>query len=70
MTNIRESSREDKYSIGEVCRQAFGREDEGRLVVALRDGGCTHLSLVAKIAGEVVGFILFSELAIVTEDED
>jgi putative acetyltransferase len=50
-----------------VCRQAFAGEDEGRLVDALREGGHERLSLVAEIGGDVVGVIVFSELAIVTE---
>jgi putative acetyltransferase len=58
---------EDELAIGEVCRQAFGGEDEGRLVDALREGGYQRVSLVAEVGGDVVGVIVFSELAIVTE---
>jgi putative acetyltransferase len=65
MTNIRQSTPEDESSIRDVCRQAFGGEDEARLVDALREGGYGRLSLVAEKSGEMVGFILFSELAIV-----
>jgi putative acetyltransferase len=67
MTIVRRITPEDEASIREVCRQAFGGEDEGRLVDVLREGGYERLSLVAEIRGEVVGFILFSELTIVTE---
>src|SRR5262249_15864834 len=48
-------------------RQAFGGADEGRLVDALYEGGYQRVSLVAEVGGEVVGVIVFSELAIVTE---
>ena len=67
MTIIRLSTPEDEASIREVCRQAFGGEDEGRLVDALREAGYERLSLVAEKDGDVVGVVVFSELAIVTE---
>jgi putative acetyltransferase len=69
MTVIRHGTPEDESSIRDVCRQAFGGEDEVRLVDALREGGYERLSLVADKGGEVVGLILFSELAIVTESD-
>jgi putative acetyltransferase len=67
MTIIRQSTPEDENSIREVCRQAFGGEDEGRLVDALRQEGYERLALVAEKDGDVIGVIVFSELAIVTE---
>lgn len=67
MTIIRQSTPEDDASIREVCRQAFGGEDEGRLVDALRESGYERLALVAEIGGDVVGVIVFSELAIVSD---
>ena len=45
---------------------AFGQEDEGRLVDALRGGGYVRLSLFAEQAGQVVGHILFSALPVET----
>ncbi len=58
---------EDMEAIREVNRLAFGGEDEALLVDALRDGGCSRLSLVAEKDGKVVGHILFSDLPIVTQ---
>lgn len=64
---VRAETPEDLEAIREVNRQAFGREDEARLVDALRDGGFVRLSLVAEEGGRVVGHILFSDLPIVTQ---
>jgi putative acetyltransferase len=64
---VREETLEDREAIREVNRQAFGREDEARLVDALRDGGYARLSLVAEEGGRVVGHILFSDLPIVRQ---
>jgi putative acetyltransferase len=69
MATILESCSADLSSIREVCRQAFGGEEEGRLVDAIRAGGYGRLSLVAEKGGDVIGFVLFSELAIVTESK-
>jgi putative acetyltransferase len=62
---IRAEMPEDRPAIAHVHRLAFGREDEARLVERLRDGGWARVSLVAEFAGQVVGHVLFSELAIV-----
>jgi putative acetyltransferase len=55
----------DREDVREVHRQAFGREDEARLVDALRDGSYARLSLVAEEGGQVVGHVLFSDLPII-----
>jgi putative acetyltransferase len=68
MTVIREETADDHPAIREVNRLAFGREDEGRLVDALRDGGYARVSLVAEVDGQIVGHILFSDLPIVTPE--
>jgi putative acetyltransferase len=57
----------DRDAVGGVVRRAFGRDDEASLVEALRTGGYVRTALVAKIDQLVVGHLLFSELAIVTE---
>lgn len=57
---------QDWEGIREAHRQAFGREDEARLVDALRDGGHVRLSLVAEEGGRVIGHVLFSDLPIET----
>jgi putative acetyltransferase len=64
---LRVETLEDVEAIREVNRQAFGQEDEARLVDDLRDGGYARLSLVAQEGGLVVGHILFSDLPIVTQ---
>jgi putative acetyltransferase len=64
---VRPENPNDLEAIREVNRQAFGQEDEARLVDALRDGGHARLSLVAEEGGRVVGHILFSDLPIVTQ---
>lgn len=51
-------------AIREVNRLAFGRDDEGVLVDALRDGGHGFASLVAEDAGRIVGHIFFSRLPV------
>jgi putative acetyltransferase len=67
---IRDESRSDLDSIRGVNRQAFGRNDEARLVDSLRNGGYGRISLVADVQGQTVGHILFSRLAIATDRED
>ena len=42
---IREETADDHPAIREVNRLAFGRDDEGRLVDALRDEGYARVSL-------------------------
>jgi putative acetyltransferase len=65
---IRLENRADQADIRELNQLAFGRDDEADLVDALRAGGHARVSLVADLAGQVVGHILFSELPILTRD--
>ncbi|MEX2114375.1 MAG: N-acetyltransferase [Pirellulales bacterium] len=58
----------DRAAIRRVVEAAFGQPAEADLVDALRDEGYVRLSMVAEIAGQVVGHILFSALPIVTSD--
>jgi putative acetyltransferase len=44
----------------------FGQDKEARLVDALRDGGHLRVSLIAEQTGQIVGYILFSDLPIIT----
>jgi putative acetyltransferase len=69
MSIIRREIPDDTDSIRAVNCQAFGREEEGRLVDLLRDGGYARLSLVAVLDGEIVGHIMFSDLPIVTTSD-
>lgn len=64
---IRPETIADHEAIRHVNRLAFGPDAEARLVDAVRDGGFVRVSLVAEQAGRVVGHILFSDLAIITE---
>lgn len=64
---IRAEKPDDREAIQRVNRLAFGRDEEPRLVDALRDEGHVRLSLVAELGGVVVGHILFSGLPIVGE---
>lgn len=57
---IREETAADVEAIREVNRRAFGQDQEGNIVDALRSNGAALLSLVAIVDGEVVGHILYS----------
>jgi putative acetyltransferase len=63
---IRTENPADGPAVSAVIRQAFGGDDEVRLVERLRDGGWTRLALVAELDRQIVGHLLFSELSIVT----
>lgn len=65
--SVREERSDDLKAIREINRGAFGRDDEARLVDALRAEGAVIVSLVAEEDGRVVGHILFSMLPITTE---
>lgn len=64
---IRRETAADLPAIRQVNCLAFGQDEEGGIVDAMRDGGFVRLSLVAEIDGVVVGHILFSDLPILTE---
>lgn len=66
-TAIRPEIPEDRHAIWKVNRAAFETADEANLVDALRDGGYIKVSLVADVGGKIVGHILFSRLAIMTD---
>lgn len=63
---IRPETEADHDAIRQINRLAFGRDDEARLVDALRNGGHHRVSLVAEIDGQIVGHILFGNLPVVT----
>jgi len=54
---IRPETPEDVDSIRYVNAQAFGQEDESRLIEKLRSRGVLTISLVAVQDGEIVGHI-------------
>jgi putative acetyltransferase len=71
MVTIRQERDKEETIIAEIHRTAFGGDAEPRLVELIRksDGYIPELSLVAEKDGLVVGHILFSPVAIVTDAE-
>jgi len=67
LLSIRHETASDHEAVFRVEAAAFGRENEARLVDALRDVGHVLLSLVAEEDGEVVGHIMFSPMTIESE---
>ena len=67
---IRPEIPEDIPAIFEVNCQAFGHDDEARLVDALRAGGHfdPDLSLVAVFNDRIIGHIMFPEITIESDD--
>ena len=65
---IRQERPNDYAAIRALNNEAFGGDDEGRLVDQLREDGTMIVSLVAVYNDEVVGHILFSELPIETSN--
>ncbi|MFK8114772.1 MAG: GNAT family N-acetyltransferase [Rubripirellula sp.] len=65
---IRNECNSDQALIFQLNQSAFGGDDEANLVDSLRDGGFVTLSMVAVVNGQLVGHLLFSKLAIITED--
>ena len=64
----------ERAAISEVVRTAFENEPhsdqrEHLLVNALRDDGALMVSLVAELAGKIVGYIAFSPVQIGSRDE-
>ena len=64
MIGIREERPQDKKAIRGLNVSAFGRNLEADLVDKLRHNCRERLSLVAVMQGEVVGYILFTRVAI------
>jgi putative acetyltransferase len=57
---IREECAADVAAIRDIHRRAFGQEQEGAIVDALRANGAAQLSLVAADGDRVVGHIIYS----------
>jgi len=62
--HVREERPEDVVSIREVNRRAFGQDQEGNIVDALRSNGAVLLSLVAMQDDQVVGHVLYSPISV------
>jgi len=64
---IRPEIPEDVDSIRHVNQQAFGQEDESKLVEKLRNNGVLTISLVAVQDNEIIGHIAFSPVKVESE---
>jgi putative acetyltransferase len=64
IVEIREERPDDIAAVREVNRLAFGQDQEGNIVDALRTNGAALLSLVATVNGQVAGHIMYSPLTI------
>lgn len=72
MVTIRPERKQDHSLIYNVNLQAFGQEEEPRLVDAIRESPSfiPELSLVAVIDDHIVGHIMFSDISIRAEEGD
>lgn len=70
MLIIRQETPEDVVSIYCVNQQAFGQENEPKLIEKLRNRGVLTISLVAIQDGEIVGHIAFSPVVIESESSN
>jgi putative acetyltransferase len=61
---IRPEQPGDISAIREVNRRAFGQDQEGHIVDALRANGAAVLSLVAAMDDRVVGHVMYSPLLV------
>ena len=61
---VRPEQAEDARAVWTVHEAAFGRPDEAKLVARLRQEARPCVSLVAEVAGRVIGHVLFSPVTI------
>jgi len=61
---IREERPGDVAAIRDVNKRAFGQDQEGKIVDALRSNGAALLSLVATLDDRVVGHIMYSPISV------
>ena len=64
LIEIREERPNDVAAVRDLNRRAFGQDQEGNIVDALRANGAALLSLVATVNDRVVGHIMYSPLSI------
>jgi putative acetyltransferase len=64
LIEIRAEQPGDVTVVRDVNRRAFGQDQEGNIVDALRTNGAALLSLVATLDGAVVGHIMYSPLLV------
>jgi putative acetyltransferase len=61
---IREERSDDVPAVRDLNRRAFGQDQEGKVVDALKANGAALLSLVATLQHRVVGHIMYSPATI------
>lgn len=64
LIEIREECPDDLAAIRDVNQRAFGQDQEGKIVGALRSNGAALLSLVATLNDHIVGHIMYSPATI------
>lgn len=64
LVEIREELPGDVAAIRDLNKRAFGQDQEGNIVDALRSNAAVLLSLVATLNGRVVGHIMYSPLSV------
>lgn len=64
MIEIRTEHPGDIEAIRDLNRRAFGQDQEGNIVDALRSNGAALLSLLATLDGRAVGHILYSPASV------
>jgi putative acetyltransferase len=64
LIEIREECPDDIAAVRDLNRRAFGQDQEGNIVDALRANGAALLSLVATVDDQVVGHIMYSPVSI------
>jgi putative acetyltransferase len=62
--SIRQETSIDFARVDEIQQAAFGQPQEAELVRALRSAAQPQLSLVAELAGQIVGHVFFSPVRI------
>lgn len=64
MVEIREEGPGEPIAIRDVNKRAFGHDQEGHIVDALRSNRAALLSLVATLNGRIVGHIMYSPASV------
>ena len=64
LIEIREERPDDFAAIRDVNQRAFGQDQEGKIVDALRSNGAALFSLVATVNDRIVGHIMYSPATI------
>ena len=70
MSLIREERPDDAEAVGAILVTAFGREAEARLVERLRASTRIVCAMVAEEKGRVLGHVVFSRIAVDSDDSE